>query len=45
MLTDISQAQSEGSTEMRQYFNFARVATSEVVPVLLELLALSLIHI
>ncbi|KAL2356972.1 armadillo-type protein [Cryomyces antarcticus] len=36
---DNTQAQAEGSTEMRQYFNFARVATSEVVPVLLELLA------
>lgn len=32
-------AQAEGSTEMREYFNFARVATQEVVPVLLELLA------
>ncbi|PNS17267.1 Importin subunit beta-1 [Sphaceloma murrayae] len=36
---DNSQAQAEGSTEMREYFNFARVATQEVVPVLLELLA------
>lgn len=36
---DNSQAQAEGSTEMRDYFNFARVATQEVVPVLLELLA------
>ncbi|GAB7341987.1 hypothetical protein MBLNU457_g0283t2 [Dothideomycetes sp. NU457] len=36
---DNAQAQAEGSTEMRQYFNFARVATTEVVPVLLELLA------
>lgn len=34
-----AQAQSEGSTELRDYFNFARVATQEVVPVLLELLA------
>jgi importin subunit beta-1 len=34
-----SQAQAEGSTELREYFNFARVATQEVVPVLLELLA------
>jgi importin subunit beta-1 len=34
-----SQAQAEGSTELRDYFNFARVATQEVVPVLLELLA------
>jgi importin subunit beta-1 len=32
-------AQAEGSTELREYFNFARVATQEVVPVLLELLA------
>ncbi|KAH8699342.1 armadillo-type protein [Phaeosphaeriaceae sp. PMI808] len=36
---DNSQAQAEGSTELREYFNFARVATQEVVPVLLELLA------
>ncbi|KAK4989010.1 karyopherin Kap95 [Elasticomyces elasticus] len=36
---DNSQAQAEGSTEMREFFNFARVATQEVVPVLLELLA------
>ncbi|KJX95888.1 importin subunit beta-1 like protein [Zymoseptoria brevis] len=36
---DNAQAQSEGSTELRPYFNFARVATQEVVPVLLELLA------
>ncbi|KAF2199381.1 importin subunit beta-1 [Delitschia confertaspora ATCC 74209] len=36
---DNSQAQAEGSTELRDYFNFARVATQEVVPVLLELLA------
>jgi len=36
---DNAQAQAEGSTEMRPYFNFARVATQEVVPVLLELLA------
>lgn len=35
----MSQAQAEGTTEMRQYFNFARVATQEVVPVLLGLLA------
>ncbi|PSN75026.1 ARM repeat-containing protein [Corynespora cassiicola Philippines] len=33
------QAQAEGSTELRDYFNFARVATQEVVPVLLEILA------
>lgn len=36
---DNTQAQSEGSTELREYFNFARVATQEVVPVLLELMA------
>ncbi|KAF2816051.1 importin subunit beta-1 [Mytilinidion resinicola] len=36
---DNQQAQAEGSTELREYFNFARVATQEVVPVLLELLA------
>ncbi|EME47146.1 hypothetical protein DOTSEDRAFT_41624 [Dothistroma septosporum NZE10] len=36
---DNAQANSEGSTELRPYFNFARVATQEVVPVLLELLA------
>ncbi|KAF2168200.1 hypothetical protein M409DRAFT_53500 [Zasmidium cellare ATCC 36951] len=36
---DNAQAQAEGSAEMRPYFNFARVATQEVVPVLLELLA------
>jgi len=36
---DNVQAQAEGSAEVRQYFNFARVATQEVVPVLLELLA------
>ncbi|KAF2641883.1 importin subunit beta-1 [Massarina eburnea CBS 473.64] len=36
---DNTQAQAEGSTEMRDYFNFARVATQEVVPVLLELIA------
>jgi importin subunit beta-1 len=33
------QAQAEGSTELREYWNFARIATTEVVPVLLELLA------
>jgi len=32
------QAQAEGSTELREYWNFARIATNEVVPVLLELL-------
>ncbi|KAF2466360.1 importin subunit beta-1 [Lindgomyces ingoldianus] len=36
---DNTQAQAEGSTELRDYYNFARVATQEVVPVLLELLA------
>ncbi|KZF19732.1 importin beta-1 subunit [Xylona heveae TC161] len=35
---DNAQALAEGSTEMRPYFNFARIATQEVVPVLLELL-------
>ena len=35
---DNAQAQAE-ATELRPYFNFARVATQEVVPVLLELLA------
>ncbi|KAI9660612.1 MAG: karyopherin beta [Bathelium mastoideum] len=34
-----TQSQSEGSTELRDHHNFARVATQEVVPVLLELLA------
>lgn len=32
-------AQAESQDAMREYFNFARVATQEVVPVLLELLA------
>jgi importin subunit beta-1 len=32
------QAQAEGSTELRDFYNFARIATTEVVPVLLELL-------
>lgn len=36
---DNAQAHAEGSTELRQYHNFARVATQEVVPVLLELLS------
>ncbi|TLD27739.1 importin subunit beta-1 [Venturia nashicola] len=36
---DNQQAEAEGSTEMREFFNFARIATGEVVPVLLELLA------
>lgn len=35
---DNAQATAE-ATELRPYFNFARVATQEVVPVLLELLA------
>ncbi|KAI9675659.1 MAG: karyopherin beta [Caeruleum heppii] len=35
---DNAQAQAEGATEMRPYFNFSRVATTEVVPVLLLLL-------
>jgi importin subunit beta-1 len=35
---DNTQAAAEGSTELREYHNFARIATSEVVPVLLELL-------
>lgn len=35
---DNALAQQEGATEMRPYFNFARVAAREVVPVLLELL-------
>lgn len=34
---DNLQAQQEGTTQ-RQYFNFTRIATQEVVPVLLELL-------
>lgn len=36
---DNALTQAEGGTELRQYFNFARVAAREVVPVLLELLA------
>ncbi|TKA63899.1 hypothetical protein B0A55_10942 [Friedmanniomyces simplex] len=32
-------SQAEGAESLRPYFNFARVATQEVVPVLLELLA------
>ncbi|KAI9808154.1 MAG: hypothetical protein M1825_004611 [Sarcosagium campestre] len=35
---DNSQASAEGSTELRPFFNFARVATPEVLPVLLTLL-------
>lgn len=34
---DNAQAEAEGGTQ-RQYFNFARIATQEVIPVLLELL-------
>jgi importin subunit beta-1 len=37
MLT-LLQANAEGSTELREYFNFARIATTEVIPVLLDLL-------
>jgi importin subunit beta-1 len=33
-----SQAQSEGSTELRDYFSFAKIATLEVIPVILGLL-------
>ncbi|KAF2749990.1 ARM repeat-containing protein [Sporormia fimetaria CBS 119925] len=36
---DNAQAQHEGSTELRELYHFARVATREVVPVLLELMA------
>ncbi|KAL8943884.1 MAG: hypothetical protein Q9216_000778 [Gyalolechia sp. 2 TL-2023] len=36
---DNALTQAEGGTELRQYFNFARVAAREVIPVLLELLA------
>jgi importin subunit beta-1 len=35
---DNQQAEESGSTELRPYFDFARVATLEVVPVLLELM-------
>jgi importin subunit beta-1 len=38
LTTLLPQAQAEASTELRPYFNFARVATPEVVPVLLLLL-------
>lgn len=39
-LTRLSlQAQQEGTTEIRPIFNFARIASQEVVPVLLDLLA------
>ena len=37
--TDFVQARQEGAAEQRLLFTFARVATREVVPVLLELLA------
>ena len=37
--TDFVQARQEGAAEQRPLFTFARVATREVVPVLLELLA------
>lgn len=36
---DNSQAQQEGSNELRPYFQFARVAAREVVPVLLQLMS------
>ncbi|KAL2435143.1 Importin subunit beta-1 [Exophiala dermatitidis] len=35
---DNHQAQQEGSTELRPFFHFARVAAREVVPVLLQLM-------
>ncbi|KAJ9314360.1 hypothetical protein DTO271D3_5337 [Paecilomyces variotii] len=35
---DNAAAQSEGSTEVRPFFNFARIACREVVPVLLQLM-------
>lgn len=35
---DNQQAQQEGSSELRAYFNFARVASREVVPVILQLM-------
>ena len=35
---DNSQAQQEGSSELRPYFNFARIAAREVVPVVLSLM-------
>lgn len=35
---DNSQAQQEGSSELRPYFNFARVAAVQVVPTLLQLM-------
>ncbi|GAB7360007.1 hypothetical protein MBLNU230_g7532t1 [Neophaeotheca triangularis] len=36
---DNEQAQAEGTGAIREHFNFARIATGEVMPVLLELLA------
>ena len=39
LFADSQQAQQEGATEMRPYFNFSRVAAREVIPVLLELLS------
>lgn len=35
---DNQQTQQEGSSELRPYFNFARVASREVVPVVLQLM-------
>lgn len=35
---DNSQAQQEGSSELRPYFNFARIAAVQVVPTLLQLM-------
>jgi importin subunit beta-1 len=35
---DNQQAQQEGSTELRPYFQFARIASKEVIPVLLTLM-------
>ena len=35
---DNAQAQQEGSTELRQFFQFAKIAGREVLPVLLQLL-------
>ena len=36
---DNAAAQQEGSTELRQYFQFAKISCREVLPVLLQLLA------
>ncbi|KAF2672662.1 ARM repeat-containing protein [Microthyrium microscopicum] len=33
-----TQASAEGSAELREYFSFAKIATPEVIPVILELL-------